>query len=457
MGVLHTPTAASEDEAILHAPSAEAADAEARVAAGAKRKAYANVILPLFITSIIAYLDRVNLSYAALEMNLDLGFTDEVFGLGAGIFFAGYVLFEIPGALIAERFSPKWWLARIMLTWGLLSGLMAFVATPWQFYAVRFLLGVAEASLYPVLYASCIPRWFGPQDRPRAIALLLTSLQVSSIVGAPLAGWLLGVELFGLKGWQVLFILEAVPAVLFAFVLVWWMADSPREAKWLTDDERRYLVEQFEREVAAKTSARHYSLWQALSDGEVLKLCAAYFLWITGFWGFGYWMPTVLKAASGWSNLAVGWVIVVPMCLSLATMVWVGHHSARTGEKRWHASLGLFVAAAGLLCGAMTSEPLLAFLCLCLAAIGVYAPFGVWWSYPTTFLSGPAAAGAIGLINSAGNVGGFVGPYLIGLLKKETGSHLAGWLYLAFSLVCAGLLMLTFREKTSAEAERTRG
>jgi MFS transporter, ACS family, tartrate transporter len=269
---------------------------------------------------------------------------------------------------------------------------------------------------------------------------------VSGIVGGPLAGWLLDTEYFGLQGWQSLFILEAIPAMLFAFVLVPWMADSPREAQWLSAEERRFLTEQFEREVAAKASARHYTLWEALADREVLKLCAAYFLWITGFWGFGYWMPTVLQAATGWSNLAVGWTTVVPMGLSLGTMIWVGHHSSKTGEKRWHGSLGLFVAAAGLLLGTTTDNGVLAFLCLCLAAIGVYAPFGVWWSYPTAFLSGAAAAGAIGLINSAGNVGGFVGPYLMGFFKKLTGDYQYGWLYLALSLFCAGLLMLTFRK-----------
>ena len=181
-------------------------------AQSARRKAYLHVLPPLFITSVIAYLDRVNLAYAKLTMNQDLQFSDEVFGLGAGIFFLGYVLFEIPGALIAERTSPRKWLARIMFSWGLVSGLMAFMTQVWEFYLLRFALGLAEASLYPVLYASCIPRWFGAGDRPRAIALLLASLQVSNIIGAPLAGWVLGFQLPGLEGWQTLFLLEALPA-----------------------------------------------------------------------------------------------------------------------------------------------------------------------------------------------------------------------------------------------------
>jgi len=435
----------------MNQPPPDKINVASPVAARVRRKAYLNIVLPLFITSIIAYLDRTNLSYAALTMNEDLGFTAEMFGFGAGIFFAGYVLFEIPGALIAERFSPKWWLARIMISWGLLTGVMAFVTTAWQFYTLRFLIGAAEASLYPVIYACIIPRWFSSRDRARAIALLLASLQLSSIIGAPLAGWLIGVPFLHFKGWQVLFILEAVPAVLFGFVIVRWMADWPKDASWLDAAEKQFLTEQFERETAAKIAARHYSVWQALLDKEVLKLCGIYFLWITGYWGFNFWMPTVLKAASGLSNLAVGWLIVVPMSLSLAVMLWVGHHSSRTGEKRWHGAFGLFLTAGGMFFGTMTSNPVLAFLFMCMAAIGVFAPMGVWWSYPTTFLAGAAAAGAAGLINSFGNIGGFVGPYVFGFLKDLTGSYNVGWVYLGVSMTCAGLLILTFRQKPPAE------
>lgn len=217
------------------------------VAASAKRKAYLNIVLPLFMISVVAYIDRVNIGYAALTMNKDLGFTAQMFGLGAGIFFAGYFLFEIPGALIAEKYSPRIWLARIMITWGAISGLMAFMHTAWQFYLIRFLLGAAEASLYPVIYATCIPRFFNARDRARAIALLLTSLQTSAIIGAPLAGWLLGVPLLGFKGWQGLFLIEAIPAIIFGVIVVFWMADHPRSARWLTDEEKQFLTEQFEK------------------------------------------------------------------------------------------------------------------------------------------------------------------------------------------------------------------
>jgi MFS family permease len=426
-------------------------NAEAKLAASARRKAYLRIVLPLFITSIIAYLDRINVSYAALTMNEDLGFTDEMFGFGVGIFFAGYVLFEIPGALIAERYSPKWWLARIMVSWGILTGLLPFITAPWHFYVLRFLIGAAEASLYPVIYASVMPRWFCSADRPRAIAFMLASLQVSSIIGAPLAGWLLGVPIFDLKGWQVLFLLEAIPALVFGSVLAGIMSDWPKDAAWLTPQERQFLARQYEDEMGAKATARHFTVWQALSDKEVLRLCGTYFLWMTGYWGFNSWMPKVLSDASGWSNLAVGWMIVVPMSLSLVVMLWVGHHSSRTGEKRWHGAGGPFLAAAGMLLGTTTDNSILAFVCMCMAAIGVYAALGVWWSYPTTFLSGAAAAGAAGLINSVGSTGGFVGPYLTGFLKDLTGTYTSAWLFLAFSLACAGCLMLTFRQRTAGE------
>ena len=420
------------------------------VARSAERKAYLNLVLPLFVVSVIAYVDRVNIGYAALTMNADLGFDPRVFGLGAGIFFAGYFLFEIPGALVAEKYSPRLWLARIMISWGVVSGLMAFMRTPAQFYVLRFLLGVAEASLYPVIYASCIPRFFAEARRARAIAVLLSSLQVSGIVGAPLAGWLTGVRVAGLEGWQVLFLVEALPAVLFGLVLPFWMADWPRDARWLDAAEKEFLTRQYERELAAKTRARRYTLGQALRDREVLKLCLTYFLWVTGFWGFSYWMPTVLKDVSGWSNAAIGNAFAAAMLVSLAASVYTGHSSSKRNEKRWHGALHMFLAALGVGAAAFARDPWLFLLLLTLAAVGTYAPMSVWWSYPTTFLSGSAAAGAVGLINSVGNLGGFVGPYLTGWVRQTTGSFAGALLYLAVSLTLAGVLILTLRKAPAA-------
>lgn len=408
---------------------------------------YLYIILPTFIASIIAYLDRVNIAYAALTMNADLGFSAQVFGMGAGIFFFGYVLFEIPGAIIAERWSPRIWIARIMISWGIISCLMAFIHNEWQFYIVRFLLGAAEASFYPVIYASVIPRWFSPEERPKAIAIMLTSLQISAIIGSPVAGWMLGITIFGMNGWQILFILEAIPAVLFGIMILYLLADWPKDVTWLDDEEKRELMERYEMETMAKKAVKQYTVWQALADREVLKLCVIYFLWITGFWGFNYWMPTVLKEVSGWSNMEIGVLIVIPMLLSLIAMVYTGSSSARTGEKRWHGAVPMFIGAAGMGVGVCITNPHVNFVFVCLAAIGVFAAFGVWWSYPTTFLSGAAAAGAVGLINSCGNIGGYIGPYITGFVKNITGSFHGAYLYLACSLAAAGLMMLTLKKK----------
>jgi ACS family tartrate transporter-like MFS transporter len=412
------------------------------------RKRSIHIVLPLFIGSVIAYLDRVSIAYSALTMNGDLGFTAEVFGIGAGIFFVGYVLFEVPGALIAERWSPRIWLARIMVTWGIVSALMAFIHNRWEFYLIRFLLGAAEASYYPVAYASVIPRWFSPSERPRALASMLTSLQISAIIGSPLAGWLLGRSVSGLKGWQILFIAEALPAFTFGIVLYFWLADWPGEVRWLSKQEKQTLTAEYLRDVESKNAARSYSVLEALRDPEVVKLCLIYFLWITGFWGFNYWMPTVLQDVSGWSTLGIGWAMVIPMSLSLAGMLLIGYSSSRTGEKRWHGALPLFLAAAGMGISAYIRNPLANLVFVCLAAVGVYGAFGVWWSYPSTFLSGSAAAGAIGFINSFGNIGGYVGPYLIGWVKGWTGSFRPSYLTLAGMLLFSGLLMLTLKRDT---------
>lgn len=414
------------------------------------------MVLPLFVISTIAYIDRVNISYAALTMNAALGFDPRVFGIGAGIFFAGYFLLEIPGALVAERYGPRLWLARIMISWGLVSGLMAFMTTATQFYALRFLLGAAEASLYPVIYASCIPRFFPPAERARAIAVLLTSLQLSGVIGAPLAGWLTTVSFAGLAGWQVLFLIEAVPAVVFGFVVAFWMADSPRDARWLTEDERHHLVRQYEEERTAHAAVRRFTVLAALRDPEVLKLCLTYFLWITGFWGFSYWTPTVLKEVSGWSNVAIGRVIAAAMAVSLVVSLWTGHSSSKRNEKRWHGALHMFLAAVGMAGGAFARDPWVFCGFMLLAAVGTYAPMSVWWSYPTTFLSGLAAAGAVGLINSMGNLGGFVGPYVTGWVRQTTGSFAGAMLYLAASLAAAGMLILTLHGRTTSRpAERS--
>jgi predicted MFS family arabinose efflux permease len=252
-----------------------------------------------------------------------------------------------------------------------------------------------------------------------------------------------------LKGWQTLFILEAIPALLFGILILFWIKDWPKDASWLTTSEQDRLTNAYHKELSIKKAQKHYTVWQALSDREVLKLCLIYFLWITGFWGYNFWMPKVLKDNLGWSPLRIGWMVVIPMSLALIGMVLVGHSSGRTGEKRWHGAIPMFIAAVGMGLGPFLHDPISSFSAVCLAGIGVYSAFGVWWSYPTTFLSGTAAASAVGLINSCGNIGGFLGPYLTGWVKEHTGSYQNAYLYLAASLFASGLLMLSLKKSPS--------
>jgi len=311
-----------------------------------------------------------------------LGFTAQVFGMGAGIFFAGYFFFEIPGALIANKYSPRWWLARIVISWGLVCGLMGTMTTATEFYIYRFILGAAEASLYPVLYAVVFPRWFTPEERPQAISVMLTSILVAPIIGSPLAGFLIDFPMFGMKDWQVLFILEAVPAVVFGLVLVYFLPDWPKDAKWLTEDEKKLMMQQFEQEVALKTSAKNYTIWQAFTDKQVLKFCCIYFLWATGIWGFTTWMPTVLKALSGWSNTTVGMVIMIPYTCALIGFLVAGYTSTRTGEKRWHIAIPLFLAMLGIGIGPFVTDPIASLALVSLGCVGCFAGMGIWWTLP---------------------------------------------------------------------------
>jgi sugar phosphate permease len=415
------------------------------------RRKYLHVLLPLFITSFISTIDRINVAFAALTMNKDLGFSAQVYGMGAGIFFLAYFVFEVPGAYIAARWSATRWLARIMISWGVVCLLMGFMHTAAEFYVYRFLLGAAEASLYPVCYAVVLPRWFTAAETPKATSVLLTSLLAAIIVNAPVAGWLLGVTALGFKGWQSLFILEGIPAIVFGVVLLYWLVDWPEQAKWLTPEEARLLRENYERETARKTAVKKVTFWQALGDKEVLKLCFTYFLWMTGYQAFNYWLPTVLKAVSGWSNRTTGFVIVIPMTLALIGFVVNGSHSSRTGEKRWHVAIPLLIAAFGMSVGTAIKDPFLGLILVCITAVGAYVGMGVWWTYPTAFLSGPAAAGAVGLINSCGSMGGWLGPYITGYLKDLTGSFRVPYLAFSVALVCSALLILTLRRKLPAQ------
>jgi ACS family tartrate transporter-like MFS transporter len=403
----------------------------------------------IFICYIINYLDRFNVSFAALEMSSDLGFSEMVYGLGASMFFVGYVLFEIPSNLIMLRVGARVWIARIMITWGLASTCMMFVRTPFSFYLLRFLLGVAEAGFFPgmILY---LTHWIPAGERARTFALFLTSTSLAGVFGGPISGALFKMEgVYGLKGWQWLFLLEGIPAVLLGFVTLFYLVDRPEQAKWLSPAERNWLNEIMQKEQEDKKLTHGFTLWQALKHPRVWQLCLLYFSVIISFYGVAFWLPQIVKSFSALSNSAVAMLSALPYVSASICMVITANHSDKTRERRWHVAVPAFAACFGLGLGVYFLEhqyPLLAFLCICLTASGIWSTLGPFWSLPTAFLSGTAAAGGVALINSVGNVGGFVGPYVIGYVKETTQSFTSGMLVLAATLLIAGFLALTVKE-----------
>lgn len=403
----------------------------------------------LILLFMVAYLDRVNVSYAALDMTRELGFTPEVYGFGAGIFFLGYVLLEIPGALLVERWSARLWISRIMISWGLLAGLTGFVETATQFYWARFLLGVGEAGFFPgiIVYLS---HWFPERDRAKAVAIFMTAIPVASILGAPISGLLLGVDWLGLSGWRWVFILEGIPSVVLGIIVPFYLTDRPAQARWLPADEREWLVAELARERAAKPHAgqshRLADALRQLRQPRVLVLAGAYFAAVTAVYGFGLWLPIIVKALSGLPNLAVTGIAALPYVAGLVAMLAVGWSSDRTGERRWHTALPLVAVSAGLLLTALLRDhAALAVASLCLAGAGLYSYLPGFWALPTTLLTGSTAAAAVGLINAFGNVGGFVGPYMVGRLNAATNSFAGGMLYLSASALAAAALVLALR------------
>jgi len=415
------------------------------VAERARRRISLRVIPYIFTLYIIAFLDRVNVGYAALQMAGDLGFSAEVFGFGAGIFFFGYVILEIPGSVIVERWSARKWIARIMISWGVLAIMTAFVRTSTQFYWVRFLLGAAEAGFFPgiIVYLS---HWFRYEDRAKAVALFMAAIPVSNLLGSPISGLLLGVQWLNQPGWRWLFIVEGIPAVILGVITVFYLTDWPREATWLPDDEKQWIIRELELEKRQRKAVRHISMWQALRHRDVLLLVGAYFFATVGFYGLNIWMPTLLKQASNWSDLKVTVVAMIPHLAGLISMLLVGASSDRTGERRWHAASAMVLGGIGYVLVIMAGgNPLLVVAAFCVVAAGVDGYFPGFWPLPTAFLTESAAAASIGLINSFGNLGGFVGPYILGYVRTATNSFNVGLACLAVSMVLGAVCVLSVR------------
>jgi MFS transporter, ACS family, tartrate transporter len=407
------------------------------------RRLSAQRLLPfLFTLYIVAFLDRMNVSAAALQMPGDLGFSERTVGLGAGVFFLGYFILAIPGALIAERWSARTWIARIMTTWGVLTVLMAFIHTAWQFYVVRLLVGAAEAGFFPAVIVY-LTHWFRAADRAKAVAAFYAAMPLSYVIGSPLAGVFLGLSWFGLRGWRWLFILEGIPAVVLGVITLYYLTDWPSQAGWLHPEEREWITAQLNQE-KKKKSAFTGTTWQALRHRDVVLLALCYFFAVTGNYGIAFWLPTILKRLSGASNLKVTLLSALPYLVGFLTQQLNGWHSDLTRERRWHTAVPIFLCGVSLLLaiwfGANDTAISLFFYTLVGAAYYAYGP--AFWAVPTEFLSESAAAASIGLINSVGNLGGFVGPFILGYLVTRTRSFNGGLWYLVGSFFVSGFLML---------------
>jgi ACS family tartrate transporter-like MFS transporter len=389
----------------------------------------------------IAFIDRVNIGFAALTMNKDLGFTSAVFGFGAGVFFFGYFLFEVPSNIILEKVGARLWIARVMITWGILSFLFAFIKGEYSFYSLRFLLGAAEAGFFPgiILYLSF---WFPLRYRAAVVSLFMAAAPISVLIGSPVSSALLEMEgILGFHGWQWLFIIEAVPAVILGVVVLFYLTDRPEKAKWLADDQRAWLVAEMDAERARKQTHAKHNLLSGITDLRVLALSLIYFGTSAGLYTLGIWAPQIIRSF-GLSTMAVGFLNGVPPTIAIIAMILWARHSDKTGERTWHVVIACLAAAAGLLLAGGASSVVAVIAALSLVNVGISSAKPPLWAMPTMFLSGPAAAVGIATINSIGNLGGFVGPWAIGWIKDQTGSFTGGLIFVAGLLVLSAVLTL---------------
>jgi ACS family tartrate transporter-like MFS transporter len=401
-------------------------------------------LIPLMgLLYVVSFLDRVNVSYAALTMNADIGLSASAYGLGAGIFFIGYFLFEVPSNLILHRIGARIWIARILVTWGLSAMAMAAVRGPLSFLIGRFLLGIAEAGFFPgmILY---LTYWFPRAERGRIIGAFMLAIPVASVIGGPLSTTLLGTSLFGLSGWQTMFIIEGLPAVVLGLVVAAALPDRPGSAPWLDERERRCLEA-----LVARDEAAPARLVDGLLSGQVWRFATIYFGLVLGLYGFGFWAPQIIKSLGDLTNAQVGLISAIPYAFAAIGMFLWGRHSDATGERVWHVCAAAFVGAAGFLASALVTDPFVSLVALTFGAVGIYAALPVFWTLPTAALSGTAAASGIALVNSIGNLGGYMGPFAVGWLKDWTGGYAAGLLSLALALLGAGLLGLVTPKRSN--------
>ena len=408
-------------------------------------------LMPLLCACFMAaFLDRVNVGFAKEQMMKDLEFSTQVYGLGAGIFFIGYFLFEVPSNLIMERVGARMWIALIMIVWAFISGAMLFVKSVTVFYVLRFFLGAAEAGFFPgvIFYLTF---WFPKQYRSRTVALFMSAAVFSGVIGNPMSGALLELDgIMGWHGWQWLFFIEALPSLLLGIVVLAVLPNGPAQAKWLTQEEKDFVINKISAE--GKDTEKHESVLKAFADPRVLLLSAIYFLSIVGAYGLDFFMPTLIKGAFGGSNTQVGFLAAVPPLLALVAMNLWGRSSDRRQERKFHVAAAIAWAGTGLMLASLPVPPVVALIALAFAVAGRWSAIAPFWGLSTAFLSGRAAAGAIALINSIGNLGGFAGPYLMGWLKDTTGDYVIGLRVLAGLMFVSAALALTIKIKREQPA-----
>ena len=400
-------------------------------------------LLPfVFLVYVVNYMDRVNVSFANLRMSADLGFSDRIYGLGVGIFYVSYVLFEIPGAIIVERWSARKWIARIMISWGIVTIFTGFVHSAAQFYAARFFLGLAEASFFPgmIIY---LTHWFCVRDRSRAIACLYTAVPTASLVGAPIAGQLLGVQWLHLAGWRWLFIVEGIPAVILGIVTIFYLTDWPSQARWLPADEREWLANELQAELQTKKKSRDHTILEAFQDPKILGLVASWFFALSGWLGSIYFLPTLVKRLSTLPNREVTTLLMIPAVIGMIGTLVNGWHSDKTSERRWHTAIPALLSGSMFGLAILTQHHAHVTIALLLLGSGFfYAYQPTFWAIPTLILSESAAAATYGLINMVGQLGGIAGPYTVGFLNDRTHSLIAGFAFISAALLIAGLIIL---------------
>ena len=410
----------------------------------------------LILCYFVAFLDRVNLSFAALTMNKDVSITPTVFGQAAGIFFISYFIFEVPSNLALEKFGARKWIARIMLTWGIISGCMAFVSGDTSFLVIRFLLGAAEAGFFPgIIFFMTL--WFPSAYRARIAGYFMAAIPLSSVLGAPFSSWLLGLEgVAGLHGWQWMFILEAAPAVILAGVVLYYLTDRPADAAWLPAEERQWLDQRLAAEQQQRVASQHFSVMQALTNPKVLALSLVYFGNVACLYGTSFFLPQIVKEF-GLTNLQTGFVAAIPAVVGVIASVMWGRSSDRRQERKGHLLIALGLATLGTAAATIMPTPVLKMVALSVAAFGIYGALPVFWTLPTAFLSGAAAAGGIAIINALGNLSGYYGPAIVGYMKDQTGGFAAGLQALAAAGAIGFVIVLLLSHDSRLErAPQTR-